>query len=211
MKLHLGCGQRYLKGYLNIDFPSSKHTVQPKSVADRCDDIFSLNYPIESIDEVRLHHVFEHFTRPVACALLTNWYSWLKPAGKIHIEVPNFYKTSRIILNPFSSFNKKAIAERHLFGSHEASWAAHCEGYTPDTLKKIVESFGFKTIKIKKNSWRGTYNFELLAIKDNSFLQSDFKQIALQYLSNFLVDESATEQALLQVWMDTYRHYIKKP
>jgi predicted SAM-dependent methyltransferase len=65
-KLHLGCGQRHLEGYINIDFPASEHSVQDKSVADIQADITQLSYPASSIDEVRLHHVFEHFPRPVA-------------------------------------------------------------------------------------------------------------------------------------------------
>ena len=61
MKLHLGCGQQYFEGYRNIDFPLTQHTVQTKSVADEHADLTSLRYPAGSIDEIRLHHVFEHF------------------------------------------------------------------------------------------------------------------------------------------------------
>ena len=77
-KLHLGCGQRYLEGYVNIDFPAAEHTVQEQSVADRHADLLCLSYPAGSIDEIRLHHVFEHFDRHTACALMASWQSWLK-------------------------------------------------------------------------------------------------------------------------------------
>lgn len=209
MKLHLGCGQRYFEGYVNIDFPSSAHSVQETSVADIHADILALHYPAESIEEVRLHHVFEHFPRPVACALLASWFSWLKLGGKLHIEVPDFQKTASVILNPIATFKKKALAERHLFGSHEAHWALHCEGYTPDMMKKMISCYGFKVNKIRKNSWMGTYNFELFAEKTSQRItRNDFDAITETYLRSFLVNDGETETRLLNTWMRIYSHRL---
>jgi hypothetical protein len=81
IKLHLGCSQKYLESYTNIDFPLTEHSVQTKSIADEHHDILGLSYPVGSIDEVRLHHVFEHFDRPTACALIASWGTWLKEDG----------------------------------------------------------------------------------------------------------------------------------
>ena len=86
MKLHLGCGQRYFEGYVNIDYPQSEHTVQQKSVADQFANLMELRYRKGTIDEVRLHHVFEHFPRATACALLASWNSWLKIGGILRIS-----------------------------------------------------------------------------------------------------------------------------
>lgn len=67
LKLHLGCGEVYLDGYRNIDYPPSEHTVQTQTKVDEYADILrELVYPRASIEEVRLHHVFEHFTHPGA-------------------------------------------------------------------------------------------------------------------------------------------------
>ena len=209
MKLHLGCGQRYLDSYVNIDFPSSEHSVQEKSVADLHADLLRLQYPSQSVEEVRLHHVFEHFQRPIACALLASWNSWLKPGGVIHIEVPDFTRTARAMLSPLSSLKKQAVAERHLFGSHEAHWAVHCEGYSAKMLTAMLASFGFRVSKIRRNSWRGTYNFEIIASKNTSGSVRDlFEAAARNFLSNFLVDQSETK--LLEVWMDMYRAQIER-
>jgi hypothetical protein len=209
MKLHLGCGQRYLAGYLNIDFPPSEHSVQEKSVADQHADLLELSYALGSIGEVRLHHVFEHFPRPVAGALLASWNSWLRDDGQIHIEVPDFNRTARIIFNPFASLRKQAVAERHLFGSHEAHWAVHCEGYSSKILAAMLESFGFSIINIRRNSWRGTYNFEIIAKKSTSgATRQDFEAAARKFLTNFLVD--ASEEKLLDVWMEMYRVQVER-
>ena len=209
MKLHLGCGQRYLEGYVNIDFPPSEHSVQEKTIADIHADILTLRYPAESIKEVRLHHVFEHFPRPIACALVASWRSWLAPKGTIHIEVPDFHKTAQVLLNPFASLARKAVAERHLFGSHEAHWAVHCEGYTQELLKALLKSYGFQAFKIHKNAWLGTYNFEMLAVKAAAEMNVDTSEKATRhFLRNFLVDDS--EEKLLDVWLEMYRQQILK-
>lgn len=208
MKLHLGCGQRYLQGYINIDFPSTEHTVQKSSVADQHADILCLQYPAGTIGEVRLHHVFEHFSRPAACALLASWFSWLVTGGKIHIEVPDFYRNALAILNPAASFRSRAVAERHIFGSQEAGWAYHYEGYTPYMLKQFVENYGFKVTKVLKNSWKGTYNFELIAKKDkNNIAREEFEEITERYLKNFLVDESETD--LLNIWLEAFKKQLE--
>lgn len=78
LRLHLGCGEQRLEGYVNIDYPPSEHTVQTKTGADIFADITTLNFPTHSVDEIRLHHVFEHFDRATALALLIKWHSCLK-------------------------------------------------------------------------------------------------------------------------------------
>jgi Methyltransferase domain len=211
MKLHLGCGQRYLEDYINIDYPASEHSVQEKSVADIHADITQLSYPASSIDEVRLHHVFEHFTRPVACGLVSAWRSWLKPGGILHIEVPDFRRTAFVVLNPLSSSRSKTVAIRHIFGSHEASWAIHCEGWTASQLSNLLKRLEFKMLELRKNSWKGTYNFEVIARKnaiDLSKVESE-KRVE-DFLSGYLVDSSQGELKLLSVWMDEYRNQINK-
>ena len=211
MKLHLGCGQKYLDGYVNIDFPLSSHSVQKKSIADLHSDILDLRYERASVEEIRLHHVFEHFPRPVACGLLAAWFTWLKPNGRIHIEVPDFLRTACYILNPIAPFKNKAVAERHLFGSHEASWAVHCEGYTPDMLKKMLTLFGFDVSTIKNNTWRDTHNFELFATrKAKSLVKAEFIIRADKYLRNFLLDESEVELRLLATWMGYFSVQLEK-
>ena len=202
MKLHLGCGEQYLKGYVNIDFPINKHSVQQKCVADVYKDILALQYPFESVDEIRLHHVFEHFSRPLAFALLASWWSWLKVGGLVRIEVPDFDRSALRVLNPFISTKQKYVALRHIFGSQEASWATHCEGWSEDRLKTVLTKFGFQPKKANKNSWKGTYNIEIFATKINKDMgKKEFEHTAESVLANYLVDRFSSEMRLLQVWM----------
>jgi len=208
VKLHLGCGQKYLPGYTNIDFPPSEHSVQEKSVADLHADLLSLHYPQNSIEEIRLHHVFEHFPRPVACALVASWRSWLIPGGRLHIEVPDFNRTAAVLLNPLASLARKGVAERHLFGSHEAHWAVHCEGYSSELLKAMIRAYGFRISSVRRNAWRGTYNLEVLAERGREELDQESSEMATRsFLRNFLVDDS--EHKLLEVWVRIYRGQVQ--
>ncbi len=206
MKLHLGCGQRYLEGYINIDFPLSKHTVQRKSVADLYCDITKLTYKPNSIEEIRLHHVFEHFDRPTACGLIAAWHSWLIIGGKIHIEVPDFYRTAKVVHSFFNTMKSKKVALRHLFGSHEAFWAIHKEGYTKETLLELMSLIGFSDFKVMRNSWKGTYNIEVIGIKNTNKTYDEYLISIEKYLSGFLVDE--TEESLLKIWMNMAKNQL---
>jgi hypothetical protein len=209
LKIHLGCGERRLEGYVNIDFPPTEHTVQRKSVADRFCDILTLRYPADSVAEVRLHHVFEHFQRPEACALLAGWRTWMRPGGLLRIEVPDFWASAARILNPFGRTKSRAAALRHLYGSHEEAWAVHCEGYTPRSLSGMVSRFGFAAAGPERNRWKDTRNFEIRAVKtDDPFTAEDSAAAAQAYLSLFLVDGSDGERRLLDVWMERFRRRL---
>lgn len=208
-KLHLGCGQKYLKGYTNIDFPLSEHSVQEKSVADEHQDITALKYAKESINEVRLHHVFEHFMRPIACGLLASWNSWLTIGGTLRIEVPDYTKSILATLNPFKSRKQKNVAIRHLFGSHEATWAVHAEGYSTKLLSLMIEQYGFIVKEVKKNSWQGTYNIEVIATKTESMTFEKLQAKTQEYLETFLLHKEH-ERDLLAIWMNLYQEQTNK-
>lgn len=210
MRLHLGCGEKYLEGYLNVDFPSKAHTVQSRSPADLQTDLLQLKYPLGSVDEIRLHHVFEHFTRPVACALLSAWQSWLRIGGILHLEVPDFNRTAAVILNPLVSAGAKTVAMRHLFGSHEADWAVHCEGYTRGMLKALLKCYGFEIFEIHQNSWQGTHNLEIQAKKIIKIETLDsFRMRTKDYLSAFLLD-TFQEKPLLEAWMEIFDQQVQR-
>jgi predicted SAM-dependent methyltransferase len=209
MRLHLGCGQRYFDGYINIDYPLTEHSVQKTSVADEFANLFELNYVSNSINEIRLHHVFEHFSRAQACAMLTSWNSWLVKDGVLHIEVPDFYRTARAALNPFTSMSKKFVALRHIFGSQEAHWAVHYEGYSKYLLVSMLELFGFEIKDFRYNNWLGTYNIEVIAIKKIEMSKAQAHEAAQIYLSHYLVSKVESENILLKTWIEAYEQHVE--
>ncbi len=85
LRLHLGCGQALLDGYVNVDYPPSQHavmTVRP----DVCCDLTVIDLPEGTVAEVRLQHVFEHLNRVVALGSVIRWQRWLEIGGVLHIE-----------------------------------------------------------------------------------------------------------------------------
>lgn len=211
MKLHLGCGQVYLDEYVNIDYPLSEHTVQEKSVADEFKDLQSLKYKAGSIEEVRNHHVFEHFPRHIALALFASWHIWLKRGGVVHIEVPDFDKSSEIVFNPKSSKHDKGIALRHIFGSNEAQWAVHYDGWTKNRLEEMAKLFAYKNIKIKQTSYLATRNITLIAKKGiKTHNRQKIMGIARSYLSDYILDESPSEVKLLDIWLKEFDKQFRK-
>jgi len=211
MKLHLGCGQIYLEGYVNIDYPLTEHSVQEKSVADEFADLTKLKYKPERIDEVRLHHVFEHFPRTSAVALLASWHSWLKKGGKVHIEVPDFFATAELVLNPSTNEEDRKVGIRHIFGSNEADWAVHYDAWGEERFRELFKIFGFKVEKVERNSYLATRNIEVIAKKNKKTPDKEkVKKIAREYLKQFTVNDSDFETKLLDIWMGHFNEQLDK-
>jgi hypothetical protein len=75
----------------------------------------------------------------------------------------------------------------------------------------MVQRFGFKVSKTRSSSWRGTYNFELIAARAATDLsRENFERISADYLQNFLLDRSQSELSLHKVWLETYRSQIER-
>ncbi|MEK7131252.1 MAG: class I SAM-dependent methyltransferase [Patescibacteria group bacterium] len=151
MKIHLGCGGTYLEGYINVDYPPNDQTIMNVK-ADVYQDINTLEYADNSLDEIRSHHLFEHFNRVDALKLLAKWRRWLKPGGKLVIETPDYFWSS--VLLPFAPFFFKMRLGRHLFGTQEAAWANHLDFWDKRKFKKVLAKYGFDNFKFKHPLYR---------------------------------------------------------
>ncbi len=151
MKIHLGCGGTYLEGYVNIDYPTDDKTIMNVK-ADVYQDISTLEYADNSLDEIRSHHLFEHFNRVDALKLLAKWRHWLKPGGKLVIETPDYFWTCGLI--PFVPFFFRMRLGRHLFGTQEAAWANHLDFWDKRKFKKILSKYGFDDFSFKHPLYR---------------------------------------------------------
>ncbi|BDC34776.1 hypothetical protein Noda2021_07340 [Candidatus Dependentiae bacterium Noda2021] len=204
--LHLGCGQVRLNSYLNIDFPPSEHTVQKNTAAELHADITKLSVPPQTIKEVRSHHVFEHFSRPIALALLCNWHQWLELDGFITIETPDFERSMKILVSDDYSYVQKQSTMRHIFGSHEAHWAVHWDGWYAQKFNHVLSLLGYEDIAIEYTQWKLCPNIIVKAKKKKNIDPAILARNAKQILYESLVDD--TEQEMFKYWCDEFDRYF---
>lgn len=98
IKLNLGCGNKFLQGFVNVDMANNWCERKPDLEAD----VRQLGLPDAYADEIHAYHVFEHFYRYEADEILTDWVRILKPEGKLVLELPCLDK----ILGIFDYFSK---------------------------------------------------------------------------------------------------------
>lgn len=211
MKLHLGCGGVHLDGYHNVDLPPDQHGVQPDIRPDEYADITTLSYAPGSIEEVRLHHVFEHFSRPLALRLLIDWYEWLRPGGVVTIETPDFERCARwFFLRPTAASRAKLM--RHMFGSHEAAWAVHWDGWYRAKFEGVLGALGYEDMSFSRSRWRGIYNITVQARRPAQDVpRAQLERRAEEILRLSLVDDTTSERATLAVWAEELRRRSAAP
>jgi predicted SAM-dependent methyltransferase len=83
MKIHLGCGNRKLDGYVNVD-------ARPDAAADEVADVGALPFPDGSVALIYACHVLEHVPRPDLAGVLAEWRRVLRPDGTLRLAVPDF-------------------------------------------------------------------------------------------------------------------------
>jgi predicted SAM-dependent methyltransferase len=93
--LNLGCGSRFHKDWLNIDFKSNHEDVKEFDLRK--------GIPLESnsVSVVYSSHVLEHFQKEAAPSFLKEVHRVLEPGGIIRIVVPDLEQIVRAYLKEF--------------------------------------------------------------------------------------------------------------
>ena len=232
VKLHIGSGEKYLEGYVNIDYPQSEHSVITVK-ADVYHDIRTLSYEDNSVNEIRSHHLFEHFSRAEALALLLKWRRWLKPGGLLVIETPDFYSCAMQYISATTQKRRMELG-RHMLGSQEAPWAIHYDFWDKPKFNYVFKKCGFEKSNIRTYQNAIAQHFPkvpLLNVAGNLFPSSFYKKrgghklpniVAITHKSDTTIDENAVAreilsqylvgkegEPLLAVWMKQFEEAIK--
>ncbi|MBE1426049.1 FkbM family methyltransferase [Desulfomicrobium macestii] len=207
LKLHLGCGKKIFKGYVNIDYPSEKHNIVNVK-PDIEIDILKLNFGANQIDEIRLHHVFEHFNRVTALGLLIRWTEWLKDGGKLIIETPDLIGCAQTLVSD-APYKIKAAISRHLAGDQTAEWGYHIDHWFADRFYKTLTLFGYENVQIKQDKWdHPPYlsNVIVVARKKNIIPRNLLVEAANMLLKDSLV--SHTEIKSFKIWTNQLNSFL---
>lgn len=149
VKLHLGCGNKKIKDYINIDI---RKEVNP----DLIEDISKLETFCEnSVDIIYVSHVLEHFSRHEYKKVLSRWYDILKKDGILRISVPDFESINEYYNN--TKDLSKLIGL--LYGGQNYKENYHYYVWDFKTLEKDLKSVNFK--KVIKFNWRETEHFQV--------------------------------------------------
>jgi SAM-dependent methyltransferase len=149
MKLHLGCGNKILDGFINID-------VRPLEGVDIISDISKLDVIEDgTIELIYCSHVLEHFGRNSYKKVLQNWYKKLKPGGILRIAIPNF----EVIVEHYNKNKDINILLGLLYGGQTYEENYHYCGWDFKSLSEDLLDVGF--IKVNKYDWRQTEHSQI--------------------------------------------------
>lgn len=151
MKINFACGRQVLDGFYNVDAVRSE-------LAERDPELlFELRFEqgelVERLpladgcaDELHAMHIVEHFFRYDVDAVVAEWKRLLKPGGLLVLELPNIEAAARNLLAGMAD----NMTMFPLYGdpSWKSPYMCHRYGYSPITIRQLLEDHGFVKIKI---------------------------------------------------------------
>lgn len=144
MKLHLGCGKRYIPGFVHVDAIDYPHV-------DHVTTIDNLSFiPDRSVDLIYNCHVLEHFKRRDVGRVLNEWARVLKPGGTLRISVPDFAKLCEV----YQRYGKLDLVVGALFGRQDYLYNIHYNVFDFASLAHFLEQAGF--VNVRRYDWRRT-------------------------------------------------------
>lgn len=135
--IHLGCGEKRLPGFINVDARES-------SCTDLVCDITDLPFGDCSVDTFYMCHSLEHIPMHGIQTMLGRLHRMLKPNGQIYISVPDFAIISSLYLSgrvPLSA------VVRAIHGGQEYPENTHYMSYDEELLSAILSKSGFSEIR----------------------------------------------------------------
>jgi predicted SAM-dependent methyltransferase len=171
LKLHLGCGEKHIDGYINID-------IRPMEEVDKVDNIKYLrSFKPNTVDVIYSCSVLEHFIRWEYKNALRRWYELLKPGGKLRIGVPDFESIVK-----YYQHNKDLDSILGLlYGGQDYEQNFHHMCWDFRSLQKDLYEIGFKDIH--RYNWRDTEHSHIDDFSQSYLPHMDKEQGRLMHLN----------------------------
>lgn len=120
-------------------------------VCDRYGSFASLPTSDATVSQLLTRQSFEHLSLTEAIHALDNMRRVLVDGGILRIDVPDHEETLRLLVETESEKTRK-FCMRHLLGPRRNQpGGVHMQSYTPDWLRALVESRGFKFAAQEEN------------------------------------------------------------
>jgi SAM-dependent methyltransferase len=149
-RLNLGCGDKILEGYVNVDVAPSRGGREPDVI---CDLHKLTPFESDSVDEILSVHVVEHFWRWEVVDVLKEWGRVLKPGGLMILECPNLISACQALIeNPEVASGPGAEGQRSMWVLYgDPAWKdplmVHRWGYTPRSLAGVMHEAGLVNLR----------------------------------------------------------------
>jgi len=149
-KLNLGCGDKILPGYVNVDVVESRRGFKPDVL---CDLHQLTPFENDSVDEILSVHVVEHFWRWEVVGILREWVRVVKPGGTMILECPNLLAACHELLqNPDVATGPGQEGQRTMWVFYgDPAWQDplmnHRWGYSPRSLAQVMHEAGLVNLR----------------------------------------------------------------
>lgn len=150
LRLNLGCGDKILPGYVNVDVVESRAGMKPDVVCDLHDLV---PFDDATVDEILCVHVIEHFWRWEVRDVLKEWMRVLKPGGRMILECPNLLTACRTFLEDPARYSREdAEGQKTMWVFYgDPQWKdplmIHRWGYTPESLAELLREVGLNDVR----------------------------------------------------------------
>jgi len=146
-KLHIGCGKRYIPGFVHVDQVQFPHVDYVQDIRDLS------NFADGSAEMIYACQVIEYFDREEVLSVLAEWRRVLTTGGVLRLSVPNFEVIARL-------YTAGLALEWFLgtlygkIGDGKGGHVYHRTTYDEASLTAVLERAGFASIE--RWDWRET-------------------------------------------------------
>jgi len=137
MKIHLGCGNKFIPGFVHVDAIPFEH-VQHVSSVDNLSFISD-----NSVDLIYTCHVLEHFRLKQVPDVLKEWNRVLVSGGTLRLAVPNFASICKL----YQETSDLSLCLGPLYGRQDYLYNFHYTVFDFTSLKTLLVEAGFTNVR----------------------------------------------------------------
>jgi hypothetical protein len=158
VRLNLGCGEKPLPGYINVDYRALPGV-------DIVADVRRLPFAPGEVQEIASWHLVEHFRQhQLATVIVPYWRSLLCDGGTLKIVCPNWEEMLRRTHEGEMTLEEFKVVT---FGLQDYEGDDHFAMYSPETLVALLRDAGFDQVDVIASDRRNglSTEMELVAVK----------------------------------------------